>query len=356
MKKLLALLLSAVMLLSFVACGTEESSSAVSTEPSAQETTAANTATTETAEGNAPAAESAVESADSAIEAVEGEETPLTSILADMDPVELPISEDEPLYEIWMAAPGTVSQAEDLASDNETYAELQKRTGVKITFLMANFFAQMDQFNLMAASGDFPAVMNGAATLYSAGPDAALEEDIFINLLDYAEYMPHYEALINSREGLFDDVATPEGNLVGFYSLYDYDKYGLGDKGYLIRQDWLDDLGMDMPKTYDELHDVLTAFKDEKGADSAFVLPVSGTNDFVLGGFGVGATFYVEDDTIKFGPMEEGFKEYLQLMNQWYSEGLMYNDFYNYANEIMFDGTDMTVLVRWRCITTRLVP
>ena len=124
-------------------------------------------------------------------------------------------------------------------------------------------------------------------------------------------------------------------------SLYDYDKYGLGDKGYLIRQDWLDDLGMDMPKTYDELHDVLTAFKDEKGADSAFVLPVSGTNDFVLGGFGVGATFYVEDDTIKFGPMEEGFKEYLQLMNQWYSEGLMYNDFYNYANEIMFDGTDM---------------
>ena len=258
-----------------------------------------------------------------------------------MDPVELPISEDEPLYEIWMAAPGTVSQAEDLANDNETYAELQKRTGVKITFLMANFFAQMDQFNLMAASGDFPAVMNGAATLYSAGPDAALEEDIFINLLDYAEYMPHYEALINSREGLFDDVATPEGNLVGFYSLYDYDKYGLGDKGYLIRQDWLDDLEMDMPKTYDELHDVLTAFKDETGADSAFVLPVSGTNDFVLGGFGVGATFYVEDDTIKFGPMEEGFKEYLQLMNQWYSEGLMYNDFYNYANEIMFDGTDM---------------
>lgn len=341
MKKLLALLLSAVMLLSFVACGTEESSSAVSTEPSAQETTAANTATTETAEENAPAAESAVEPADSAIEAVEGEETPLTSILADMDPVELPVSEDEPLYEIWMAAPGTVSQVEDLANDNETYAELQKRTGVKITFLMANFFAQMDQFNLMAASGDFPAVMNGAATLYSAGPDAALEEDIFINLLDYAEYMPHYEALINSREGLFDDVATPEGNLVGFYSLYDYDKYGLGDKGYLIRQDWLDDLGMDMPKTYDELHDVLTAFKDEKGADSAFVLPVSGTNDFVLGGFGVGATFYVEDDTIKFGPMEEGFKEYLQLMNQWYSEGLMYNDFYNYANEIMFDGTDM---------------
>ena len=28
-------------------------------------------------------------------------------------------------------------------------------------------------------------------------------------------------------------------------------------------------------------------------------------------------------------------------MAKWYSEGLIYADYYNYANEIMFDGTDM---------------
>lgn len=100
-------------------------------------------------------------------------------------------------------------------------------------------------------------------------------------------------------------------------------------------------LGLDTPKTYDQLHDVLTAFKEDKGADSAFVLPTNGMNDFVMGGFGVGQTFYVEDDTIKFGPMEEGFRAYMELMNQWYTEGLIYQDYYNYANQIMFDGTDM---------------
>ena len=154
--------------------------------------------------------------------------------------------------------------------------------------------------------------------------------------------MPHYAAIINSDPSIFNEVSTPEGNLVAFYSLYDYTKYGgRGDKGYFIRQDWLDDLGLDMPKTYDQLHDVLTAFKTEKGADSAFVLPVSGMNDFVTGGFGIGSTFYVEDGTIKFGPLEQGYRDYLELMAKWYGEGLIYADYYNYANEIMFDGTDM---------------
>ena len=163
-----------------------------------------------------------------------------------------------------------------------------------------------------------------------------------MNLLDYEDAMPHYSAIINSDAKIFNEVSTPEGNLVAFYSLFDYNKYGgRGDKGYFIRQDWLDDLGMDMPKTYDQLHDVLTAFKTEKGANSAFVLPVSGMNDFVTGGFGIGSNFYVEDGTIKFGPLEQGYRDYLELMAKWYSEGLIYSDYYNYANEIMFDGTDM---------------
>lgn len=346
-KKIVSMLLALTMVCSLAACGNGGSSSAA-----ASSTAAGSTATKETqAEApaqNEPPAEAAGSEAGSDTETaaaatgIYGEDAPISDIVKDMEPTELPISDGSTTFEVWMAAPGTVSQVEDLANSNETYAELQKRTGVGIHFQMANFFTQMDQFNLMAASGDFPAIMNGAATLYNAGPDAALDEEIFVNLLDYEDAMPHYSAIINSDPSIFNEVSTPEGNLVAFYSLYDYSKYGgRGDKGYFIRQDWLDDLGLDMPKTYDQLHDVLTAFKTEKGADSAFVLPVSGMNDFVTGGFGFGSTFYVEDGTIKFGPLEDSYKEYLELMAQWYSEGLIYADYYNYANEIMFDGTDM---------------
>lgn len=345
MKKIISLLLALTMVCSMAACGNSGSSAGTasgSAPAEEKQTTApAQSGTQAPAQVGSEEEGSAGETA-AAPAGTYGEDLPISDLVKDMDPTELPLSDGSTTFDVWMAAPGTVSQVEDLANSNETYAELQSRTGVGIHFQMANFFTQMDQFNLMAASGDFPGIMNGAAGLYSAGPDAALDEEIFVNLLDYEDAMPHYSAIINSDAKIFNEVSTPEGNLVAFYSLFDYNKYGgRGDKGYFIRQDWLDDLGMDMPKTYDQLHDVLTAFKTEKGANSAFVLPVSGMNDFVTGGFGIGSNFYVEDGTIKFGPLEQGYRDYLELMAKWYSEGLIYSDYYNYANEIMFDGTDM---------------
>ena len=345
MKKILSILLALAMVCSRAACGgsgtsTEASAASGSTEP--EKTQAAAPAEKDTQTPAQAASDEEGSETAAAPAGTYGEDRPISDIVKDMEPAELPLSDGSTTFEVWMAAPGTVSQVEDLANSNETYAELQARTGVGIHFQMANFFTQMDQFNLMAASGDFPGIMNGAAGLYTAGPDAALDEEIFVNLLDYEDSMPHYAAIIHSDSQIFNEVSTPEGNLVAFYSLYDYTKYGgRGDKGYFIRQDWLDDLGLDMPKTYDQLHDVLTAFKTEKGANSAFVLPVSGMNDFVTGGFGIGSTFYVEDGTIKFGPLEQGYQDYLELMAKWYAEGLIYADYYNYANEIMFDGTDM---------------
>lgn len=345
MKKIVSLLLALTMVCSMAACGNSGSSAGTasgSAPAEEKQTTApAQSGTQAPAQVGSEEEGSAGETA-AAPAGTYGEDLPISDLVKDMDPTELPLSDGSTTFDVWMAAPGTVSQVEDLANSNETYAELQSRTGVGIHFQMANFFTQMDQFNLMAASGDFPGIMNGAAGLYSAGPDAALDEEIFVNLLDYEDAMPHYSAIINSDAKIFNEVSTPEGNLVAFYSLFDYNKYGgRGDKGYFIRQDWLDDLGMDMPKTYDQLHDVLTAFKTEKGANSAFVLPVSGMNDFVTGGFGIGSNFYVEDGTIKFGPLEQDYRDYLELMAKWYSEGLIYSDYYNYANEIMFDGTDM---------------
>ena len=344
MKKIIAMLLALSMVFCLAACGGNNA---------AEEPEASVAESVETAEevAEAPEAPEATEEIPMEVSAAEevaeepviDESAPLTAVLDSVEPVELPITDEDITLEVWMAAPGTVSSVTDLANSNPTWAEVQARTGVGITFLMGNFFTQMDDFNLMAAAGDFPAIMNGAANLYASGPDAAIEQEIFLNMVDMLEeYAPNYWTIINSREGLLEDISTPEGNIVAFYSLYDYAKYGLGDKGYLIRQDWLDKLSLEMPTTYDELENTLTLFKDEMGADSAFTLPTSGMQDFVMGGFGVGSTFYVENgNEIKFGPMEEGFKEYLQLMNKWYEAGLIYQDFYSYANQIMFDGTDM---------------
>ncbi len=40
--------------------------------------------------------------------------------------------------------------------------------------------------------------------------------------------------------------------------------------GLMIRKDWLDELGLEIPVTYDDWEIVLTKFKEEKGAYNDF--------------------------------------------------------------------------------------
>ena len=107
----------------------------------------------------------------------------------------------------------------------------------------------------------------------------------------------------------------------------------------VIRQDWLDDLGMDTPVTLDDLHTVLTAFKEEKGAVEPLGLTYTGTLDgneiaSAFDAYGTYSAFMgaypicVRDGQVAFGWKEDEMKEYLTLMNQWYSEGLIGKDFY----------------------------
>ncbi len=89
---------------------------------------------------------------------------------------------------------------------------------------------------------------------------------------------------------------------------------------------------MDVPVTFDDWHDVLKAFKEQLNIEIPLFYSSSsndgttGDSEF-LAGFGVGREFFVEGGTVKYGPMEDGYKDYLDMMKQWYSEGLIDQSF-----------------------------
>lgn len=337
-----AFLMALILLLTLAACNGEATptESVAAEEPQASESIQPEEPSEETSD-TPQTQQQKIDGDDQSNYVVESEQTgALTDVLAKVAPVTLPLTEEPVSFEVWMAAMGAAAQIEDLSTQNEGFAMLQERTGVKLEFNLVNFFAQSEVFSLMIASETYPAIMSGATMLYSNGEDAAIEDEVFINLKGYIEdFAPNYYALITANESIWNDVSTPEDNLAAFYSLYDDPIYGLGDKGYLIRQDWLDDLSLSIPKTYNELYDVLVAFRDKKGASDALALPVSGLADAFMGGYGVGFNFIVVNDEIKFSALEQGFKDYLQMLNQWYEEGLIFKDFYSFTNEIMFDDT-----------------
>lgn len=328
-KRLLALLMAVAMILALAACGGGDSVVSEAAAPSES---------TVEAPADAPATleEPIVDEPTSEMIPAEPGVTPYEEVPA----TELPLGDGSETFEIWMGiSPAAMNYITSLA-ENMTYMEIMNRTGVNMSFIHFHPDTQTEQFNLICASGDYPDVMNGVANQYTGGADKGIEDEVFIDLAEYLEeYAPHYYSLIHSDANLYDEVTTPDGAVVGFYSLYNEAR--LNDMGYIIRQDWLNDLSMDKPTTIDELHDVLSAFKNEKGATDALFIPATGVSDYFAPAFGVGSGMYVEDGVMKYGPLEEGFKEYLQTMAQWFSEDLIYHDFAFYGEQLAFRDNGM---------------
>lgn len=326
-KRLFALLLAACMVVCLAACGGNSSASSASVAKDSTQSAAAPTAA---AEETPEAEESSAETAE--VSAAEPETVSVPDTV-------LPLSDGSETFEVWMGiSPAAMNYITSLA-DNATYQELMKRTGVNLSFIHFHPDTQTEQFNLICASGDYPDVMNGVVNQYTGGADKGIEDGVFIDLLEYLEeYAPHYYNIISTDPDLYEDVTTPEGAVAGFYSVYAEPR--LNDMGYVIRQDWLDDLNLEKPKTLDQLHDVLSAFKEDKGATDGLFIPATGVSDYFTSAFGVGSGMYLDGDTIKYGPLEEGYKEYLQMMSQWYSEGLLYQDFPFYGEQLAFRDMD----------------
>lgn len=207
---------------------------------------------------------------------------------------------------------------------------LENRTGADITVDLYSFLDSSDKQNLMIASGDYTDVIMGSLS-YSGGVDGAVEEEVLTNIAEYAEYMPDYMNV------LFEDINnvaaaySAEYNLTAFYGINDPE--AKAEYGPIIRQDWLDELGLETPETYDDLHDILVQFKDNYDS-TLWITAYGGVPGDLSGGYGVaeysgGAGFptWIEDGEYKFSVQEEGFKDYLTMMHQWYDEGLIYADF-----------------------------
>lgn len=114
-----------------------------------------------------------------------------------------------------------------------------------------------------------------------------------------------------------------------------------GFPGLLIRQDWLDDLNMKAPKNFDELTDVLRAFKNEKNASMALLVNFecdSGLAPFFNTAFtgfrGVGyQRTEPGSDELVCSYASEGFIDYLLYLNSLMEEGIINDDFMNTGKE-----------------------
>ena len=342
LKKFLAILLALCLTLSFVACGGDAASS-VSSAP-AEENESVASVSEETTAAEEPAAEEApAEEAGSAVEEAATTEGGPTAHAIEVfgieeapEAVSYPLDTDVSL-ELMATFPDPLfASYPNGMADCQIYQVAEEKTGVKMEYTPLSTSASAEQFNVIMASGSYPDLI-GWGLNYATGDDAAVEEEIYLDLTEYiAEYAPNYWSILSTDDELLDTAITDGGYITGFHAVRTEES--LGKAGLVIRTDLLEKNGMEKPYTIEEFEEVLAMFQSE-GLEQPLMMLAPGAiqDNWLAAAFDVAAfcnsfpqsvvPTYVEDGTIKFGPLEEGFKEYITLINEWYNKGYIHTDF-----------------------------
>lgn len=97
-----------------------------------------------------------------------------------------------------------------------------------------------------------------------------------------------------------------------------------------IRQDWLDNLGLEVPRTIEEFEEVLRAFTqddpDGNGKDDTYGITGVNWRSYTMApymqAFGTNIDlWYQEDGVVKYGTVQPETKKALAMMNRWYTAG-----------------------------------
>lgn len=144
---------------------------------------------------------------------------------------------------------------------------------------------------------------------------------------------PDLKAVLESNDVWRKSITTSSGDVVGAPFIRGED-FLCTSAGLILRQDWMDELGLETPETPDEFYEVLKRFKEEKNATVPFSTNLSWIRNILVGQgsitspFGlVRGSWYQVDGEIHLGYAETEYKDVLVFLNKLYEEGLLDPDF-----------------------------
>ena len=238
--------------------------------------------------------------------------------------------------------------------DNEVLNDMMKKAGIEIEWVTMSD-SLSEQVNIRIAGGDLPDAFIGVGfsnyDMMSNGDDG-----VFLDLTPYItkEYMPNLTKILEEHPDIRAAITMSDGKIYGLPAGEQMGTAGIGkEQDYsifsipqfsMINKAWLDDLGLAVPTTLDELHTALKAFKDNDmahkmyGAAAGSTIPMStgfdewcwGQNIFYAG-FGFtnwpndvcNDLVLQKDGKVNFVCDDDSYRQALTYFHDWYADGLM---------------------------------
>ncbi len=225
--------------------------------------------------------------------------------------------------------------------DGPVESAIEEATGYDVTFQWVPAANGNEKLTAAIASDTLAdVVFTGSLGFTSATIRKAMTSGQFWDIEEYLDDYPNLSAVVNDqvlRDGSVD------GHLYGMPQVKEKARYGV-----LVRQDWLDNLGLDVPHTTEELADVARAFAhddpDGNGKDDttgfydrleSFDLGFRSLSGY----FGAGSVFELTDDdeiVASFGT--DAFKEGMEWYRDLYEDGAVNNEFVTVQKQNQYDA------------------
>lgn len=292
-----------------------------------------------------PAVEAPVEEAPPADEPAPEEEVPVE------EPAEPPVElmsipfEETQTITIWDVFPPPLAGFMEGPWDCSAMPVLEEALNAEFEYTTTSTETASEMFNLMVAGGDYCDLIYGVGTYYTSGADMAIEDELIIDLEDLSKKVPNFQSL---WEEYPDSVMLSSEGRLYMFPLIITDPFNDKLQGMSTRGDWIDALGCDLPVTYDDFRQLMMDYHTEFGAKGGYLLSNDGFSAALANGFGASNGFYQVDGKVKYGPLEPGYKDYVEYVADLYANELIVKDFYTMmgAPTDSITSTDVTV---WTC-------
>lgn len=137
-------------------------------------------------------------------------------------------------------------------------------TGIEFDWQTIPSDSAAEKLSLLMTSGDdlpdaFWNFKDGQSSVYAT----QYGSDVFLPTQDLIEqYCPTVSKVLEDNPQYQKEIVTPDGNMYGFPYIEQMKGLVMTSGPLLINQNWLDQVGLDLPTTVDEFTEVLYAFKE----------------------------------------------------------------------------------------------
>lgn len=204
-------------------------------------------------------------------------------------------------------------------TESPFHTKLAENVGVDIQFQFDPEGVTDDSnYNLLLTEEVLPDIILNEFS----NPQELLDDEIIIPLNDYMEYAPNLAKYLEEHPDVDKAIRTDDGSLYMFPWLRE-DTWLCTFRGMAVRKDWLDEQGLEVPTTLEELDNVAHIFKEKYGAHFATVVSWL-TDGGISTAFDTCQEYYVGDDgNVHYGPQEDGYRDYMKFMNSWFEDGIV---------------------------------